>query len=130
DWGEDASPRRYRCGSGCLVAGRTVLTAAHVVAGAVRGVVRGPDKVEHDAALDPAFVGDTAGGGPDLALIEVTDGGVPSLPGMALAAVDRDSPAGELVKECHTIGYPEFREQETADGRGFRETADAVGQVP
>lgn len=130
DCGEEAGPRRYRCGSGCLVAGRTVLTAAHVVAGAVSVVVRGPDKVEHDAALDPAFVGDTAGGGPDLALIEVTDSGVPSLPEMGLAAVDRDSPAGEPVKECHTIGYPEFREQETADGRGFRETADAVGQVP
>ncbi len=129
DCGEDASPR-YRCGSGCLVAGRTVLTAAHVVAGAVSVVVRGPDKVEHDAALDPAFVGDTVDGGPDLALIEVTDSTVASLPGMGLASVDRNSRAGEPVKQCHAIGYPEFRKQETADGRGFRETADAVGQVP
>jgi len=101
-----------------------------VVAGAVSVVVRGPDKVEHDAALDPAFVGDTVDGGPDLALIEVTDSTVASLPGMGLASVDRNSRAGEPVKQCHAIGYPEFRKQETADGRGFRETADAVGQVP
>jgi hypothetical protein len=42
DRGEGCSPR-YRCGSGCIVTGRTVLTAAHVVAGAVSVVVRGPD---------------------------------------------------------------------------------------
>jgi tetratricopeptide (TPR) repeat protein len=86
--------------------------------------------VEYDAELDPAFVGDTAGRGPDLALIEITGSDVPVLPGMGLGAVDRDSRAGEPVERCHAIGYPEFRKQETADGRGFRETADAVGQVP
>lgn len=130
DYGEGAIRDRYRYGSGCQVAGCTVLTAAHVVTGAVSVSIRGPDKVEHRAALDPAFVGDTAGGGPDLALIEVTDSDVPSLPGMRLAAVDRDSPAGEPVKECHAIGYPKFRQQETDDGRSFRETVDAPGQVP
>ena len=130
DYGEAANRDRYRYGSGCQVAGRTVLTAAHVVAGAVSVAIRGPDKVEHRAALDPAFVGVTVGGGPDLALIEITDSDVPSLPRMGLAAVDRDSPAGEPVKECHAIGYPKFRQQETADGRSYRETVDAPGQVP
>ena len=41
DWGE-AAAERYRYGSGCIVSGRTVLTAAHVVAEAVRVQVRDP----------------------------------------------------------------------------------------
>ena len=128
DRGEGYSPR-YRSGSGCLVAGRTVLTAAHVVAGAVSVMVRGPDKVAHQATADPAFIGDADGPGPDLALIEITDGGI-DVPAMGLAAVDRDSPAGDPVERCHVIGYPAFMERETADGSRFRETADALGQVP
>ena len=75
DRGEGRTPR-YRSGSGCLVAGRTVLTAAHVVADAVSVLVRGPDKVTHQAAADPVFIGDADGPGPDLALVEVIDGGV------------------------------------------------------
>ena len=50
-------------GRDVIVAGRTVLTAAHVVAGAVSVMVRGPDKVVHEAALDPRFVGDVDGPG-------------------------------------------------------------------
>ena len=57
DLGEAAHPR-YRYGSGCVVAGRTVLTAAHIVQGAIRVEVRGQDKVMHEATLDPEFVGD------------------------------------------------------------------------
>jgi tetratricopeptide (TPR) repeat protein len=128
DWGQGYTPR-YRCGSGCLVAGRTVLTAAHVVAGAVSVLVRGPDKVEHRAALDAEFIGDTDGPGPDLALIEIIDGAV-DVPAMGLAVVDRDSPAGDPVERCQVIGYPAFRERDAADGGTFRETADAFGQVP
>jgi hypothetical protein len=106
-----------------------VLTAAHVVAGAVSVLVRGPDKVGHKAAADPVFSGDADGPGPDLALVEVVDGGV-DVPAMGLAAVDRDSPAGDAVERCHVIGYPAFMERDAAGGGRFRETADAVGQVP
>lgn len=128
DRGEDRTPR-FRSGSGCRVSGRTVLTAAHVVAGAVSVVVRGPDKVKQEAVLDPAFVGDADGPGPDLALIEVLDdaAGVPSI---GLAAVDRSTPAADPVERCHVVGYPAFMERELADGGRFRETADAYGQVP
>jgi hypothetical protein len=49
---------------------------------------------------------------------------------MGLAAVARDSPAGDPVDRCHVIGYPAFMERETAGGGRFRETADALGQVP
>ena len=114
DRGEGSTPR-YRSGSGCLVAGRTVLTAAHVVADAVSILVRGPDKVAHEAAADLAFTGDADGPGPDLALIEITGGGV-DVPAMGLAALARDSPAGDPVDRCHVIGYPAFMEREAADG--------------
>ena len=63
-----------------------MLTAAHVVAGAVSVLVRGPDKVTHQAVLDPEFIGDADGPGPDLALIEVIDGGI-DVPAMGLAVV-------------------------------------------
>ena len=88
-----------------------MLTAAHVVAGAVSVVVRGPDKVAHEAAVDPGFIGDVDGPGPDLALIEITGGGA-DVPAMGLAAVERDSPAGDPVERCHVIGYPAFMERE------------------
>jgi WD40 repeat protein len=128
DRGDGCSPR-YRCGSGIIVAGRTVLTAAHVVTGAVNVVVRGPDKVALQATADPAFTGDPDGPGPDLALVEVI-GGRLDVPAIGLAAVARDSPAGDPVERCHVIGYPAFMERETAGGGRFRETADALGQVP
>ncbi|HLK73139.1 MAG TPA: serine protease [Streptosporangiaceae bacterium] len=128
DRGDGCSPR-YRCGSGIIVAGRTVLTAAHVVTGAVNVVVRGPDKVALQATADPAFTGDPDGPGPDLALVEVV-GGRLGVPAIGLAAVARDSPAGDPVERCHVIGYPAFMERETAGGGRFRETADALGQVP
>ena len=102
---------RYRYGSGCIVRGGTVLTAAHVVAGAVSVVVRDPDKREYAATVDPRFVGDVDGPGPDLALLEIADPAFGSdLPPIGLAAVDRDSAAGEPVERCHAVGYPWFAE--------------------
>src|SRR5437764_11331351 len=98
--GEGQSPR-YRSGSGCIVAGRTVLTAAHVVAGAIGVQVRDPGKVLHQAVADPVFVGDVAGPGPDLALVQITDPETGELPPMGLAAVDRDSASGDPVERCH-----------------------------
>jgi hypothetical protein len=128
DRGEGCTPR-YTCGSGCLVVGRTVLTAAHVVDGMARVLVRGPDKVVHEAVADPKFIGDPNGPGPDLALVEVIDDTV-DVPRMGVAAVDRDSTSGDPVERCHVIGYPAFTEREAADDDRFRETADAFGYVP
>ena len=128
DRGEGRNPR-YRFGSGCVVVGRTVLTAAHVVAGAVGVWIRGPDKVAHQAALDPKFIGDPEGPGPDLALVEIIAGPV-NAPAMGLAAVDRNSPSADPVEQCHVIGYPAFKERHAPDGGRFRETVDAVGHVP
>jgi hypothetical protein len=117
-----------RYGSGCLVAGRTVLTAAHVVTDRVGVRVRDPHKVVYEATLDEGFVGDAEGPRPDLALIEVR--GIDPVPPIGLAAVDRDSPMGDPVEPCHAIGYPEFMEVNLRGGGVVRDTVDAVGRVP
>ena len=106
-----------------------MLTAAHVVEGAVSVKVRDPGKVVHEATLDPGFVGDVDGPGPDLALVEITDPAI-DVPAMGLAAVDRDSATGDPVERCHAVGYPAFMEREAPDGGRFRETVDAFGHVP
>jgi hypothetical protein len=68
EFGSSEEPS-YRYGSGCRVAGRVVLTAAHVVAGAHAVLVRGVDKLEYHAELNPVFVGDPDGPGIDRAPI-------------------------------------------------------------
>jgi WD40 repeat protein len=130
EWGA-AGVSRYRYGSGCIVRGRTVLTAAHVVAGAASVVVRGPDKREYSATLDPRFVGDIDGPGPDLALLEIDDPAfTEDLPAIGLAAVDRDSNSAEPVERCHVVGYPWFAETRSRTRTAIRDTVDAIGIVP
>jgi hypothetical protein len=126
DQGE-AAAERYKYGSGCIVAGRTVLTAAHVVAGAQRVQVRDPHKTLYSATVDPHFVGDADGPGPDLALVEIDEPAV-DLPQIGLARVDRDGLTDEPVERCHAIGYPSFAE--TPSPAAMRDTVDAVGVVP
>ena len=121
----DHAERRYRYGSGCIVRGRTVLTAAHVVADAETVRVRGPDKVLRSTRIDPQFVG--GGSAPDLALVDI-DEQIPELPAMDLAVLDRDSATAEPLEGCHAIGYPWFMEQPSP--LTVRETADAYGHVP
>lgn len=128
DLGEATSPR-YRYGSGCVVVGATVLTAAHVVAGARTVVVRGPDKVLRPASVDPRFVGDVDGPGPDLALVFVDGGGDHAA--MRLGMVNRGSVNADPVERCQAIGYPGFMERSTAGAaHAFRDTVDAFGHVP
>ena len=79
--------------------------------------------------MDPHFVGDANGPGPDLALVEVDDPAfAEDLPPMGLAAIDRDSPTAEPVERCHAIGYPWFAE--TPSPTAKRETVDAIGVLP
>jgi Trypsin-like peptidase domain len=118
DLGEGAQPR-YRYGSGCIVRGRTVLTAAHVVAHAHAVSVRRPDKVVRAAEVQPNFVG--AEDGPDFALVEINDDTIDLAP-IDLAVVDRNKAAS--VKDCHAVGYPRFAE------RPQRDTEDVWGYIP
>jgi WD40 repeat protein len=128
DLGPSAA-NRYLYGSGCIVQGRTVLTAAHVVADAVTVSVRDPDKREYSATVDPRFVGDARGPGPDLALVQIDDPRFELVvPPIGLARVDRDSPTGEPVERCHAVGYPWFAESPAPSA--VRETVDATGVVP
>jgi hypothetical protein len=125
----EATSGPYRYGSGCIVSGRTVLTAAHVVAGAQSVRVRDPHKRLYSATVDPRFVGDEDGPGPDLALVEIDDpGSMEGLPPIGLAVIDRDSPTAEPVERCHAIGYPWFAE--TPSPTAVRDTVDAIGVVP
>lgn len=124
DLGGNAKPR-YRYGSGCVVRGRTVLTAAHVLADAAKVQIRGLDKVLQPAQIDPQFIG--GGQAPDLALIEVEEP-VIDVGAMELAAVDRESTTGDLIEGCHAIGYPWFMERPSPTT--VRETAHCNGYIP
>ena len=124
DLGESAQPR-YRYGSGCIVRERTVLTAAHVVAGAQAVQVRGPDKGLKSARVAPEFV--ISEPGPDLALVEIDDLSA-ALDSIELAIVDRDALKATPVEHCHAVGYPWFAETPNPSAR--RDTVDAYGFIP
>src|SRR4051812_29525498 len=99
DRGEAAHPR-YEHGSGCIVAGRTVLTAGHVVAGALAVSVRFPDKREVPALLDGQFVMVTPGA--DLALVEIDDPAL-DLPALPIARVDRAGVDAEMIERVQVV---------------------------
>jgi WD40 repeat protein len=124
DLGDGSAPR-YRYGSGCIVRGRTVLTAAHVIAGAHVIQVRRSDKVLLPATADRNFIG--GGKGPDLALIDIHESFI-DLPAIELAVVNRDSHTAVPVNGCHAVGYPWFAE--TPSPSAVRDTVDAYGYIP
>jgi hypothetical protein len=117
---------RYRYGSGFRLGGRLVLTAAHVVAGAVAGiVVRGPDKVPHPARIVNGLAGDPDT--VDLALLELCDQAA-ELSAPPVAAVDRDVSVPVPVEGCWAVGYPLFQEVGPPAGV-VRETAQVWGMI-
>ena len=136
DYG-DSAEKRYRLGSGCIVAGRVVLTAAHVVAGAQSVIVRDARKRMLSTVWSPearAFVGAYKDGGPDLALVELADPDI-NFPPLPLAKVNRDGEVDDILEGCVTIGYPLFAQrpvdQETDSPEStVRDTAHAWGRIP
>ena len=132
DLGEGTSPR-WRYGSGCIVAARIVLTAAHVVAGAQVITVRDRDKRESPASLVQGSVVEPDE--PDLALIEIDDPaalelGPNGLSAIPLARVNRDSETADAVADCHAFGYPAFTQTTSPSGTKWRDSVDAIGTVP
>ncbi len=133
DYGEE----QYRLGSGCIVAGRVVLTAAHVVAGARSVIVRDARKRKLSAIWPPpeacAFVGVYEDGGPDLALLELADPDI-DFPPLPLAKVNRGGAIDEIVQGCVTIGYPSFAQRPGHESGSpesiVRDTAHAWGYIP
>ncbi|GAB2587374.1 hypothetical protein Aab01nite_50260 [Paractinoplanes abujensis] len=107
------------------MAGRTVLTAAHVVAEAAVVIVRTMQKDKYVGTVNERFLGAVQGPAPDLALIEVPD--LPfDLPPIPLARLDRDSSAAVSVS-CHAFGYPWFAK--VTSPRTIRNLAEAMGQI-
>ena len=132
--GVGRSPRR-RYGSGLMIGGRQVLTAAHVVDGADAVVVVDTDKRHLTADVSSKLVGDQDHF--DVALLDVRDGS--ELPPMQLARVDRNVSSGELVIEgCWAVGYPEFQEVTRGDVpvrvavqvRGYVPPLSGLGEGP
>jgi WD40 repeat protein len=104
-----------------------VLTAAHVVAGAVNVWVRNPDKHLYPATVGAHFVGQADGPSPDLALVEIDDAAA-DLPPMPLARVNRDSLTIMPVMDCQAVGYPWFGEQPRPTA--IRDTVHVYGRIP
>ena len=124
-------PDGYRYGSGCVVAGKTVLTAAHVVVGAVAVVIRDTSKHTYAAEVDLEFVGDPDGPGPDrgpdLALLQVD--GLPGdgYPPLRLGRLVRESAAPVVLERCHAFGYPGFAE--SREPAPSRDSVQAIGAI-
>ncbi len=112
----------FRYGSGYVVGGGVVLTAAHVVHDADEILVRDTRKAQRPAVIE--LIGDPDGA--DLALLRV-DLGV-AYPRLPVAQIRRDSPIAETITDGHTVGYPKYKEVSTPDGP-MRETAGLDGTI-
>jgi tetratricopeptide (TPR) repeat protein len=123
----DFGPAGYRYGSGCVVAGKTVLTAAHVIAGAVAVTVRDTSKRSYPAEIDAAFVGDPDGPGPDLALVQVDALPGDGYPPLGLGRAVRDSAVPVVIERCHAFGFPGFAE--SAAPIPSRDSVQAIGVI-
>jgi tetratricopeptide (TPR) repeat protein len=116
---------RYRHGSGVLLGGHTVLTAAHVVRKALAIVVRGPDKREVPADVGAALIGEVARC--DLALLPVPEAA--EFPHLPIALITRQVMGGDIVEECWSAGYPEFQAVKRPGGSSVRETVQVRGHI-
>ncbi|MFF0449673.1 tetratricopeptide repeat protein [Streptomyces sp. NPDC004609] len=121
----------WTVGSGYLVGGRYVLTAAHNVTtgSAVDEVVlvRCLDRREYPAGVLAAGPPE----GPDLAVLAVVDGQFPeAVPTVAFARVDREGAVP--LTDCWAIGYPGFNAHpaESPDLPPLRDSVQVDGVVP
>jgi hypothetical protein len=122
------STSRLSYGSGLLVGGRMVLTAAHVVKDAVAVTIRQSDKISWSTILNTDLIGNPDRF--DLALLEVP--GLPDeLPYFSIAIVDRDVETGLFLENCWAVGYPTFQEiKRDGDLRSTRVSAHVRGHIP
>lgn len=125
DRGERASQRsqRWFVGSGFLIGGRRVLTAAHNVADGTLSVRR-VDGAEHDAVALPVPLER------DIALLEITEEPFgPGPPPVRFATVDRRF--GEVLERCWAVGFPFFKEKRRGPGQApLRDSVQLIGRIP
>jgi HEAT repeat protein len=127
DRGTGYSPR-WTVGSGFLIGGTWVLTAAHNV-GEGELSVRVRRGTEYTSTI--AQVGDVDQG-LDLAIVNITDPSFRDVPDamVQFAKLNRESP--DLLQGCWAIGFPRFKEKDLApSGRSrLRDTAQVNGEIP
>jgi hypothetical protein len=118
----------WSVGSGYLIGGRRVLTAAHNV-GAGQCLVRFIDGSEHAAAVRQQ--GDEIR--LDLAVMELTGDGVPD-PGEPVSYAIVSQGQAELIPRCTGLGFPRFKEDETrprpGSGKPLRNIEQLDGEIP
>jgi tetratricopeptide (TPR) repeat protein len=116
----DGGSRGWSVGSGFLIRGNLVLTAAHNV-GIGELLVR-IGGIERSAAIrlkaNPDFV--------DLAVLEIQSTDI-NVPLCRYGAVDRASSA--LIERCWAVGFPQFKERPTAT-KPLRLSAQVNGEIP
>ena len=126
DLGEGHDPR-WQYGSGLLIGGRQLLTAAHVVQGAQRVAVQAPGRAPTQAVLAGALI--SAPDRFDLAVLDVPE--ADELAALPVAGVNRNVTGGEFVERCWAVGFPAFQEVERdTAGRSLRESAEVKGEIP
>src|SRR2546423_12653077 len=115
DRGEGKSPR-WTVGSGFLIGGTWVLTAAHNV-GEGKLSVRVKGGTEYAATI--AQVGEV-GQGLDVAIVNITDTSFCEAPEaiVPFAQLDRRKPG--TIEHCWAIGFPRFKEKEQTSSGGSR----------
>jgi len=123
DRGEGAS-ERYKGGSGYLVGGTYVLTAAHVLEEGATHLIRTVTGTQHHAV--PRVVSDTI----DVAVLQVDDESFGAGPGPAgYGVVDRASE--DLVTGCSVVGYPLFKRHIPHVGTDYklRDSSHVRGEI-
>lgn len=111
----------WHYGSGFLVGGRLVLTAAHVVDEGRARIQQGAEVYDAEVLLR----GDVEGG-TDLALLTITDPAFVASPAsVRFSQVDRSSP--RLLENCWAVGFPVLKVRPDRGGR--RDTAQLDGTI-
>src|SRR5450755_2701010 len=95
------APPRWSVGSGFLIGGDRVLTAAHNV-GAGTLLVRIDGRIEHAAEITK----DASATGLDLAALRITDQAFSGPTAVRFASIDRD--ASDVLDGCWAVGFPRF----------------------
>ena len=114
---------RWSVGSGFLIGGDRVLTAAHNV-GAGTLLVRIDGQSEHPAEITT----DASVAGIDLAVVQITDQAFSGPPAVGFASIDRGSP--DTVDGCWTVGFPRFKERARGPAdRPLRDAAHVHGSI-